>query len=104
MRMPEHCTVCGQVFELQTGFYFGTGYVSYGLSLGLLAFSFLIWYNTVGVSYNPGDNRLYWWLAISTISLFILQPVIQRLSRSIWIAFFVRYDSNWRNKKNINDA
>jgi uncharacterized protein (DUF983 family) len=36
MQMPEHCPVCGQRYELQTGFYFGTGYVSYGLSAYLM--------------------------------------------------------------------
>ncbi|NDC42124.1 MAG: DUF983 domain-containing protein, partial [Chitinophagia bacterium] len=31
--MPERCPVCGQKMELQVGFYYGTGYVSYALSV-----------------------------------------------------------------------
>jgi uncharacterized protein (DUF983 family) len=93
MRMPEHCAVCGQPFELQTGFYFGTGYVSYGLSVLATIVSFLLWFFTIGISVS--DDRLFWWLGINAVLLIILQPVLQRLSRSIWIAFFVYYDPSW---------
>ena len=92
MRMPGHCPVCGQAFELQTGFYFGTGYVSYGLSILFCALSFITWFLTIGVSAN--DNRLFWWLGINGVVLLVLQPLLQRLSRSIWIACFVRYDEH----------
>jgi hypothetical protein len=95
MRMPEHCPVCGQPYELQTGFYFGTGYVSFALSVALLAVSFVAWYFTIGMAAAIDDYRLFWWLGLSTAALLITQPLLQRLSRSIWIAFFVRYDRNW---------
>ena len=90
MRMPEHCAVCGQKFELEPGFYFGTGYVSYGLSIGILAMIFVAWGLTIGLSvYN---NSIIQCLIASIIILIALQPVLQRLSRSIWIAFFVKYE------------
>ena len=31
--MPQRCSECGQPFELEPGFYYGTGYVSYALSV-----------------------------------------------------------------------
>jgi len=34
MKMHEHCPVCGQATDLEVGFYYGTGYVSYGLLSG----------------------------------------------------------------------
>src|ERR1043165_2281028 len=68
MHMPEHCPVCGQAFELQTGFYFGTGYVSYFLSVGFIMVTFALWYFTIGVSFY--DNRLYWYLGC--VSAFLL--------------------------------
>ncbi len=90
MRMPEHCAVCGQKFELEPGFYFGTGYVSYGLSIGILAMIFVAWGLTIGLSvYN---NSIIQCLIASIIILIALQPVLQRLSRSIWIAFFVKHE------------
>ncbi|PZF74916.1 DUF983 domain-containing protein [Taibaiella soli] len=93
MRMPEHCPVCGQRYELQTGFYFGTGYVSYGLSVALLAVIFVGWAVLAGLSFR--DNSIFWCLGTGIAMLIALQPVLQRLARSIWIAFFVRYDKDW---------
>jgi len=92
MRMPEHCPVCGQPFELQTGFYYGTGYVSYFVSIFIIILSFVAWYFTIGFSLH--DNRLYWWLGVMSVMLIALQPLLQRLCRSIWIACFVKYDPN----------
>jgi hypothetical protein len=96
MRMPELCSECGQPFELETGFYFGTGYVSYGLSVFITGLCFIAWYFLVGISIY--DNSIFWWLGCNSLLLVILQPVLQRLARSIWITFFVRYNPNWRSE------
>jgi len=93
MRMPEACPVCGQKFELQTGFYFGTGFVSYGLTVLFSGITFVLWWFTVGMSIH--DNRIWWWLGVNAALLVALQPPIQRLARSVWIALFVRYDCGW---------
>lgn len=90
MDMPEHCPVCGQPYELQTGFYFGTGYVSYTLSVAFFAISFAATYLAGLISIT--DNSIFYWLGASIAALLVLQPIIQRLSRSMWIAFFVRYN------------
>jgi len=95
MKMPEHCPVCGQKYELQTGFYFGTGFVSYGLSVMLLGAVFIIWALTLGLSYK--DNSIIYCLIAAITVTVLVQPLMQRLSRSIWLAFFVRYDKNWRD-------
>ena len=90
MTMPHNCPVCGQKFELQTGFYFGTGFVSYGLTVFFSGLTFLIWWFTIGMSIH--DNRVWWWLGVNAGILLLLQPPIQRLARSVWIACFVRYE------------
>jgi hypothetical protein len=95
MQMPDECPVCGQRFELQTGFYFGTGFVSYALTVFFSGVTFVLWWFTIGISTQ--DNRLFWWLGVNAALLILLQPPIQRLSRSLWIAIFVRYDANWKH-------
>ncbi len=92
--MPDACPVCGQKFELQTGFYFGTGFVSYGLTVLFSGITFILWWFTVGMSVR--DNRIWWWLGLNAALLILLQPPIQRLARSVWIAFFVRYDKKYQ--------
>jgi uncharacterized protein (DUF983 family) len=100
MHMPDHCPVCGQKFELQTGFYFGTGFVSYGTTVMLSGLTFVLWWFTLGISIH--DNSIWWWLGVNAALLVLLQPVIQRMSRSIWIAFFVPYDKNWSSHKPVS--
>jgi uncharacterized protein (DUF983 family) len=89
MKMPEACPVCGQKMELQTGFYFGTGFVSYALTVFFSAVTFVAWWYIIGMSAH--DNRVYWWLLVNAALLIALQPPIQRLARSLWIAIFVRH-------------
>jgi uncharacterized protein (DUF983 family) len=89
MDMPEKCPVCGQKYELEVGFYYGTGYVSYALSVGLFIFN-LIWYWLIfGISYKDGSIINY--VITSTIIVLLLQPLLMRLSRAIYINFFVQY-------------
>ncbi|WP_343704292.1 DUF983 domain-containing protein [Chitinophaga sp.] len=97
MKMNEHCPVCGQPTEPETGFYFGTGYVSYALSVALSVATFIAWWVLLGFSLY--DNRIFWWLGVNAALLIVLQPLLMRLSRSIWLAFFVYYDANWRKGK-----
>lgn len=96
--MPENCAVCGQPTEVELGFYYGTGFVSYALSILFSIVSILTWALTIGISFR--DNRIFWWLGINIVLTILIQPLLMRLSRSIWIAFFVKYDETKISKKN----
>ncbi|SKA21127.1 hypothetical protein SAMN04488128_1021597 [Chitinophaga eiseniae] len=93
MKMPEKCPVCGQQVEVEVGFYYGTGYVSYALSIAICVASLIAWWLFVGFSIY--DNSIYWWLGFNGMLLLGLQPILMRWSRTIWMAFFVRYDEDW---------
>jgi uncharacterized protein (DUF983 family) len=92
--MHTNCPVCGQPTEIEVGFYVGTGYVSYALSVAFSGFTFVAWLVLIGFSIE--DNRIFIWLATNAILLIVLQPWLMRLSRSIWLSWFVKYDKNWR--------
>lgn len=94
--MPTHCKECGQKFELEVGFWYGTGYVSYALSVAMSVASFVAWYVLIGMSTN--DNRFFWWLGINIGLLIFMQPWLMRISRVIYLYFFVRYDANYKSK------
>lgn len=89
-KMHEHCTVCGQATEIEIGFYYGTGYVSYALTVAISVATFIAWWVLIGFSLD--DNRIFWWLGSNAALLLILQPWLVRLSRSLWISWFVKYD------------
>lgn len=95
--MHAHCPVCGQATDLEVGFYYGTGYVSYGVTIFLSVVTFFLWWLLIGVSIN--DNRVFYWLGFNTVLLIVLQPPLMRFSRTLWLSWFVKYDENWEEKK-----
>lgn len=89
MDMPEHCTVCGQKLELEVGFYYGTGYVSYALTVALIGALFVAYWLTLGLSYK--DNSIFYALGISVGVVLLLQPWLMRISRVLYLWMFVKY-------------
>jgi len=97
MQMHDHCPVCGQATDIEVGFYYGTGFVSYGVTVLLSGVTFVLWWLIIGVSIN--DNRVFYWLGFNTFLLIILQPPLMRFCRTLWLSWFVKYDENWEKEK-----
>ncbi len=95
MQMNKTCPVCGQATEIEVGFYYGTSYVSYALTVALSVATLFAWWVIIGLSVN--DNRFFYWLGFNAIFLILLQPWLMRLSRSLWISWFVKYDPEWEH-------
>ena len=95
--MPDNCPVCGHKFNLENGFWFGTGYVSYALAVAVSVATFVAWYVLIGVSTE--DNRIFWWLGLNILFLVIIQPWLMRISRVIYIRIFIRYDKDFETHK-----
>jgi uncharacterized protein (DUF983 family) len=95
--MPKRCAVCNQATELETGFYFGTGYVSYAMSIALMVSWFTAYLVLIGISWK--DNSVFWALGSGILFLVIMQPILMRLSRSVYIHIFVPYDKSKESKK-----
>jgi uncharacterized protein (DUF983 family) len=95
--MHEHCPVCKQKFDMEPGFWYGTGYVSYALAVAFSVTTFVAWWVLIGVSVK--DNRVFWWLGLNAITLVALQPWLMRLSRTIYLYFFVRYDRDYETNE-----
>lgn len=83
--MPEHCPSCGQPFELEPGFYFGATYVSYAFNVAWLVPLFITVRFVFGLSFRT-------FVIIMFALLPVLIPVIVRVSRSVWLHFFVKFD------------
>ncbi|MDQ3291602.1 MAG: DUF983 domain-containing protein [Bacteroidota bacterium] len=84
--MYKHCSCCGQSFEPEPGYYYGAMYVSFGFSTGifltvLFVLSLFVKELTLGMVM----------IAIAVIVIGLL-PIMFRLSRSIWINIFIRYE------------
>ena len=93
MKMNEQCPVCGQPLDMEPGFYYGTNMISYGLAVLICIVTFFVWWTTIGFSLQ--DSRFFWWIAVNAFLLIGLQPPLMRISRTVWLSFFVRYSPNW---------
>ncbi len=85
--MVERCPVCDQKTELEVGFYYGTGYLSYGITVGILIASFVIGALFFGVSFR--DNSVLYLLGFDVLFIILIQPWLMRFSRVLYLSFFV---------------
>ncbi|TMI65861.1 MAG: DUF983 domain-containing protein [Bacteroidetes bacterium] len=97
LKMNKECPICGQPTDIEVGFYYGTSFVSYGITVFLSVVSFIVWFLTIGIS--AYDNRFVYWLIFNAVFLLCLQPWLMRFSRSLWISWFVKYDRDWKINK-----
>jgi len=97
LKMHENCPVCKQPTEIEVGFYYGTSYISYLLTVALSGFTFILWWIFIGISIN--DDRILYWLGINSALIIIIQPLLMRLSRTLWLSWFVKYDPDWKENE-----
>ncbi len=96
LEMNKHCPVCGQMTELEVGFYYGTSYVSYAMTVAISVATFVAWWVLIGIS---TEMHLFYWLGVNALLLLLLQPWLMRLSRSLWISWFVKFDPDWQKNQ-----
>ena len=99
MEMFDACPVCSQPTDIEVGFYYGTGYVSYLIALAITAVSCLLWFLFIGFSFH--DSRFAVWITLNSVGLLLLQPWLMRFSRALWLSFFVSYDEDWEHTQPV---
>ncbi len=87
--MPERCDHCGQFFKLEPSFYTGAMYVSYALQVALLTTVFV----ALRVLFDPSWTT---YIVTTIAAAVLLFPVTFRLSRAIYINFFVSFDPQYQ--------
>ena len=84
-KMHDRCSTCNTKYKIEPSFFYGAMYVSYGVGIAFALAAFVI------TKLFLGTDLITAFLAIvGTMVLFM--PVIIRLSRNIWINFFIKYD------------
>jgi len=86
--MNNTCIHCQQSYNPEVGFYYGAMYVSYALTTAYLVGSTIVFVWLTGWFSIPG---FFYFLFPSMLVLF---PFFYRLSRLIWLNFFVKYDKH----------
>ncbi|UAB85800.1 DUF983 domain-containing protein [Zunongwangia sp. SCSIO 43204] len=85
--MHEHCSHCGTKYKIEPSFFYGAMYVSYAVGVAFAVAAFII------AHYFLGGGLLTSFFAIVG-TLIVFMPIIMRLSRNIWINFFLSYDKD----------
>ena len=86
-KMYERCSRCNTKYKIEPSFFYGAMYVSYAVGIAFAVAAFVISFLFVGTS------LLNTFISIIA-TLVVFMPVIIRLSRNIWINFFIKYDPN----------
>jgi uncharacterized protein (DUF983 family) len=92
-KMNVSCPVCGEVYEKEPGYFYGAMYVSYALMVGLFLVSWGInafWIDASALNY----------LLVTSFLMVILSPLTFRISRLVWLNFFIRFDNSKSKSEN----
>ncbi len=87
LHMNEKCSHCDTKYNMEPSFFYGAMYVSYGIGIAFAIAAFVISFVFMETSLKTA------FLVIIGI-LVLFMPIIMRLSRNIWINFFIKYDAN----------
>jgi uncharacterized protein (DUF983 family) len=92
--MHERCSHCNTKYKIEPSFFYGAMYVSYAVGIAFAVAAFVISFLFIGTGLLTSFFAI-----IGTLIFFM--PVIIRLSRNIWINFFIGYDKDAVEKYNI---
>ncbi len=95
-KVNKQCPKCNKRFELETGFYQGSYYVSYGLGVTLFVVVVILNY-IIRETVTPTSLMVSF-----VIALILLLPIMYSLSKIIWATMFIKYNKEAINKYQIS--
>lgn len=87
LKMKERCGHCHTKYKIEPSFFYGAMYVSYPVGLIFAGLAF-------GISFLLLDWDLVASYAAIVVVMFLSLPLILRISRNIWINFFMGFGNN----------
>lgn len=95
LKMQERCSRCNTKYKIEPSFFYGAMYVSYPVGLTFAGTAFVL-------AFLVFDFSLIATYAIIVAVMILSLPIILRISRNIWINFFMHYGSHKVNLKKSN--
>ncbi|MEP1488873.1 MAG: DUF983 domain-containing protein [Algibacter sp.] len=83
--MHDNCSNCNTKYKIEPSFFYGAMYVSYGVGIAFAVAAFIITHFV----FKGGIHYIFMSIVLTLI---VSLPLILRLSRNIWINFFMHYD------------
>lgn len=91
LKINQQCSHCKTKYRLEPSFFYGAMYVSYAVGIAFAVAAYVISNLIFGASLNSTFIAI-----VGTLVVFA--PIIMRLSRNIWINFFIHYDKSLAKK------
>ncbi|WP_405209329.1 DUF983 domain-containing protein [Aquimarina sp. LLG6339-5] len=82
--MNERCSSCNTKYKIEPSFFYGAMYVSYPVGIIFASTAFILSYLLLGINLIPT-------YCIIVVVMIVSLPIILRISRNIWINFFMSY-------------
>lgn len=95
--MPENCSVCGQKYDIEYGFWIGAMWISYPIVVAIeMPFLFLALF---------AEGMLTWiYFGGMVLAFLITWPFILRVGRSAWIHVSIHFDAHWNDRNNSSGS
>ncbi|RED50342.1 DUF983 domain-containing protein [Seonamhaeicola aphaedonensis] len=87
LKINDCCSKCGTKYRIEPSFFYGAMYVSYAVGIAFAVAAYVI-------SNLFFDASLKITFISIVVTLVVFMPIIMRLSRNIWINFFMHYDKS----------
>ncbi|SEM30016.1 Protein of unknown function [Aquimarina amphilecti] len=84
LKMNERCSSCNTKYKIEPSFFYGAMYVSYPVGIIFAGTAFILSHLVFNIDLIPT------YCIIVLVMIFSL-PIILRISRNIWINFFMSY-------------
>ncbi len=91
LHMHERCSHCHTKYKIEPSFFYGAMYVSYAVGIAFAVAAAII-------SHFIFHANIHMLFISIILTLVAFMPVIIRLSRNIWINFFIHYDKTLGKK------
>ena len=87
LKMHERCSHCNTKYKIEPSFFYGSMYVSYAVGIAFAVAAFITSYLIIGSNLKVAFGAI-------VVTMVVCLPIILRLSRNIWINFFMHYDKS----------
>ncbi|MDF1672596.1 MAG: DUF983 domain-containing protein [Vicingaceae bacterium] len=81
--MPDSCPKCQQDFQIEPGFYYGSMYVSYGLTIAITVAIFVAM-TVLNIFSIAG------FIIADVVILTVTLPIVFKISRALWLTMNVK--------------
>ncbi len=92
LKTVDYCVICKQKIKIEHNYGQGMNFV---FIFVIYLFNLLWYWPVIGLSFR--DDSIYYYIALSTIMVLVLQPWLMRFSRVLFLYLVIQFDKSFTN-------